>query len=550
MRIAAGLERLRVALPGARRAPEAVEDLARVGERHVDAEQGAHPRRAQRDGLALREGHARHDRPGHRRAAGEHGEQRPGVGEHVGHAGRIDAPLEAVARLGVEPVPPRAPPHAARPEVGALEQDPLRRGPDLARPAAHHAGEGDRPVAVGDDQVVRIERAVHAVEREELLARARAPHHDAPPAHEIEIERVHRVPELEQDQVGDVDDVGDGADAQALEPVADPRRRGRDGHVGDDRRAVVRAALGVLDGDAHQLGHRARRDAGRRVRLRRRERQLVERRRLAREPHVSERVGPVRREVDVEDPVVRRRQRLDERRARLRRPRREDEDARVARVRVDRLGRLLGAGREPELELGAEHPLARDAADLARRERHPERRQYRPDRRQRDLPARLGHVGRAADDALQHARAAIDGHQPELRAGRMRLDGPHLRDDHGLARAVLGDPVDGEPRAREPLGELGGRGLEIRDERADPAVRGFHGQSTERKGDAMYSPLSVSENGNRTRKTRTPSPARERGPGGEVWRGRVRSGRAGEVWRADRLGAHSSIGMSRSGMWA
>ena len=60
------------------------------------------------------------------------------VGEHVGHVGRVDAALEAVARLGVERVPARRAADAARREVRALEQHAPGRRADLAALAAHH----------------------------------------------------------------------------------------------------------------------------------------------------------------------------------------------------------------------------------------------------------------------------------------------------------------------------------------------------------------------------------------------------------------------------
>ena len=48
----------------------------------------------------------------------------------------------------------------------------------------------------------------------------------APPGEPLEIERVHRLAELEHHVVGDVDDVVDRPDAGGLEPVAQPRGDG------------------------------------------------------------------------------------------------------------------------------------------------------------------------------------------------------------------------------------------------------------------------------------------------------------------------------------
>ena len=49
-----------------------------------------------------------------------------------------------------------------------------------------------------------------------------------PSGEPLEIERVHRLPELEHHVVGDVDDVVDRADAGSLEPLAQPAGDGAD----------------------------------------------------------------------------------------------------------------------------------------------------------------------------------------------------------------------------------------------------------------------------------------------------------------------------------
>src|SRR5438876_8781713 len=52
-------------------------------------------------------------------------------------------------------------------------------------------------------------RARHAVERDDLFARPRAPHHDRGPPQLRKIEGVERLVQLEQDVVGGIDDVVD-----------------------------------------------------------------------------------------------------------------------------------------------------------------------------------------------------------------------------------------------------------------------------------------------------------------------------------------------------
>ncbi len=62
----------------------------------------------------------------------------------------------------------------------------------------------------------------------------------------LEIERVHRLAELEQHVVGDVDDVADRADAGGGQAVGQPLRRRADLHL-EHLRAVARAEIGRLD---------------------------------------------------------------------------------------------------------------------------------------------------------------------------------------------------------------------------------------------------------------------------------------------------------------
>ena len=66
-------------------------------------------------------------------------------------------------------------------EVRGLEQDVGRLVADLGLLAAHDPGERDRALGVGDHEVARLELAVDAVERAQLLARPRPADDDLPP---------------------------------------------------------------------------------------------------------------------------------------------------------------------------------------------------------------------------------------------------------------------------------------------------------------------------------------------------------------------------------
>ena len=146
--------------------------------------------------------------------------ERRGPRERGVRVAPVDASLEAMARLGVQPVPARRAPDPARLEIGALEEHAAGLRRDLALAAAHHAGEGDGTFAVADGQIVVRQGAVDAVERAQLLAAPAAAHDDRAAPHALEIERVHRVAELEHHEVGHVDDVRDRPDPERREPPA------------------------------------------------------------------------------------------------------------------------------------------------------------------------------------------------------------------------------------------------------------------------------------------------------------------------------------------
>ena len=99
-------------------------------------------------------------------------------------------------------------------------------------------------LGVGDHQHVR-RRACASGRRacEASRRRARSARGSAPPPSFAQIERVHRLPELEQHVVGDVHDVADRPDAGGAQARLHPVGRGADRHVGDGAR-VARAESG------------------------------------------------------------------------------------------------------------------------------------------------------------------------------------------------------------------------------------------------------------------------------------------------------------------
>ena len=170
------------------------------------------------------------------------------------------------------------------------------------------------PLRVGDHEVRRLELALDAVERAELLARPRAgARRSCRRASVVEVEGVQRVAEREHHVVRHVDDVRDRPHAGRVQARPEPDRRRADRDVPEQPPDVARAALEILDRD--------RRPARRRPRSgsapgRRRELEVVERRDLAGDPVDREQVRPVAGRLDEHD-VVGERKHVRERRPRL-----------------------------------------------------------------------------------------------------------------------------------------------------------------------------------------------------------------------------------------
>ena len=96
-------------------------------------------------------------------------------------------------------------------------------------------------VRIGDHEHLIVHRAFDAVERPEDFAWTRAANHEPALGEPIEIERVHRLSELEQHVVRDVDDVVDGPDASGFQPFGEPGGGGPHADL-EHLRAVARTA--------------------------------------------------------------------------------------------------------------------------------------------------------------------------------------------------------------------------------------------------------------------------------------------------------------------
>ena len=159
----------------------------------------------------------------------------------------IDAALEAVTRLAAQTQPPRRARDGHRLEVRALEQDCSRRIADLRVEAAHHARNRQRLVAVGDQQVARIERARDVVERDKLARIACAAHDYLAAGDFAVVERMQRLTQFEHHVVGRVDDVVERAHPAKFKPAPEPRRRRPNLDSGHRERGIARAQIGRVD---------------------------------------------------------------------------------------------------------------------------------------------------------------------------------------------------------------------------------------------------------------------------------------------------------------
>ena len=213
--------------------------------------------------------------------------------------------LEAMTRIRVQPVPPRRPPHRHRFKPRRLHQHVRRRRRNHRVPAAHHPSQTQWLRMIGHNQVFRIERPLHAVQRLQPLALARPPHHDAP-LDLVQVEDVRRLPHRQPGKVRSVDSIRDlflfqqpkvGSHLSARKPV--PRVAYSNAAQHPRRKSSAR----VLGLDPHRKGPRGS------PRLRQREikpRQPkpIDRRRLPRHPVVVHRIHTVGRNVRlVERPV-------------------------------------------------------------------------------------------------------------------------------------------------------------------------------------------------------------------------------------------------------
>ena len=235
---------------------EASEDLARLRARRRDAQHALDAGQAQPHAHRLATASIDVEQPARDDAAGQLGHELGGaiVGGH--QPLDVGAALEAIGRVGPQPERARGPPDRGRIEVGALEEHAGGALADLRVLAAHHTGQADGALGIGDDQHRAVERAGLAVEGREPLAGRRPADDDRLPGHAVGVEGVQRMAELPQHVVGDVHDVADGPQPAGPQARRHPRRRRSDAQAADHPHGVARAQVGGLDAHAGERAGR------------------------------------------------------------------------------------------------------------------------------------------------------------------------------------------------------------------------------------------------------------------------------------------------------
>ncbi len=290
---------------------------------------------------------------------------------------------------------------------------------------------------------MRVERALLAVERDDLFALGGVADDDLGAGEFLRVEGVHGLAVFEHHIVADIDDVVDRTQADGGEAALDPLGRGADLHAGDDRGGVERAI--VRAGDAHareQIGARLGGDlGGREGNLRVAELLLEPCGEFAGDAEVAEGVGAVGRNLDVEDGVAGGKHVVDRR-----------AEGGLAGEDEQALG-VLGDG---ELLGGAHHAGGKLAADLGLLD---DEVAGEDGAGERDGHAFAGvAIGRAADDGADAAvgGADVDGADGELVGVGVFVAGEDLADDDigELGRAGVDDLLDLEADEGDGAGDL------------------------------------------------------------------------------------------------
>ena len=333
--------------------------------------------------------------------------------------GGIDAALEPAPRVREEGQLLSGQSDMLGIEIGAFDEDVGGRFGDSAMLAAHDPADVVDGFIVGDHGHRGIEPVALAVERQHLLAVARAAG-DERAFQGRQVVDVERPAVGQHDVVGEIDQGADRPLSDRLQPPLQPVGRGAVAHPADDAAVESGAALRVVGADLDRTGISAR-DRRRLDRLQRAETRRGEIAGDSLDPH---RVLPVGGDGDVDRRVV--------------------EPGPLGISGTDR--RVDGKLDDPfmrvaELKLAhrAHHSAALDSANCRHLQRQVAARHIGAGGAEHAFEAGA-RIGRAADDLDRLAGARVDREHLELVGLRVRCRGQHLRDDEG--RELFGRVLD------------------------------------------------------------------------------------------------------------
>ena len=344
-------------------------------------------------------------------------------------------------------------------EHGGFKQNRLRALRDLGVLAAHHARDANALLRVGDEQHIRRDRALLAVERGDDLVFLRVADDDMAAGNAGEVERVHGMAIFHEHIVRDIHDVVDRPHADAAQLLLHPCGRRLDADVGDDARGIARAERGVFNGHGGVVGLIA--GTGDLADFRLAERLPERGGGFAADADDRCAVRTVRRELDVEHHAVQPDglgDRLAERMLLL-----QQQDA------VHLAAGVIGVG-QAQLLAGAEHAVAVHTAHIDRL--HDLVAELCADQRNRHERTG-GYVLRTGDD-LEHLGSDVHLTDIEVIGVFMLDDGVDAADDHALHARQLGiDRGHLEPAPHHLLHELLVRYVVVHIF-LEPAKRQFH----------------------------------------------------------------------------
>ena len=120
---------------------------------------------------------------------------------------------------------------------------------DLGVQTAHDACECDRLLTVTDHEIIGIELEFLFIERDDRFVLLCSADDDLSVLKLTQIECVHRLADLLEDIVCDIDDIGNGANTDECESAAHPGRGMTDLHIADIVCLIARAEIRCFDRD-------------------------------------------------------------------------------------------------------------------------------------------------------------------------------------------------------------------------------------------------------------------------------------------------------------